>query len=80
MQKKGKRNKYRLAIEGKRRNAGVQGGVLLALQKQTCQKLRKNQVKELAIQEKNKETAETGVNRGFLLALKTETLLQKRKK
>jgi len=30
MQKKGKRNKYRLAIEGKRRNTGVQGGVPLS--------------------------------------------------
>ena len=30
MQKKGKRNKYRLVIEGKRRNTGVQGGVPLS--------------------------------------------------
>ena len=30
MQKKGKRNKYRLAIEGKRINTGVQGGVPLS--------------------------------------------------
>ena len=30
MQKKGKRNKYRLAIEGKRRNMVVQGGVPLS--------------------------------------------------
>ena len=57
----------------------------LALQKQTYQKLRKVQVKGLEIQGKTKElyeekAAETGVEGGVLLALKTETLLQKRKK
>ena len=54
MQKKGKRNKYRLAIKGKRRNTGSKGVSPLALEKKTCQKLRKIQEKGLAIQGKTK--------------------------
>ena len=64
MQKKGKRNKYRLAIEGKRRNTGVQGVSPLALQKQTCQKLRKIQGKGRAIQGKTKNCMEKNRNGG----------------
>ena len=64
MHNKGKRNKYRIAIEGKRRNTGVQGVSSLALQKQTCQKLRKIQVKGLAIQGKTKNCMEKNRNGG----------------
>ena len=64
MQKKGKRNKYRLAIEGKRRNTGVQGVSPLALQKQTCQKLRKIQVKGCATQGKTKNCTKKKQKRG----------------
>ena len=56
----------------------------LALQKQTCQKLRKIQVKGLAIQGIIKElyeekAAETGVEEGVLVALKTEICCKKGK-
>ena len=64
LQKKGKRNKYRLAIEGKRRNTGVQGGVPLGLEKKTCQKLRKIQEKGLAIQGKTKNCTKKKQKRG----------------
>ena len=64
MQKKGKRNKYRLAIEGKSRNTGVQGGVPLVLQKQTCQNLRKIQVTGLAIQGKQRTVRRKSRNGG----------------
>ena len=82
MQKKGKRNKYRLAIEGKRRNTWIQGGVPLSAGEKTCQKLRRYKKKDLLFKENKElyeEKAETGVE-GGVLALKTETLLQKRKK
>ena len=73
-----------MQLKEKEETQGSKGVSPLALQKQTCQKLRKIQVKEIAIQGKNKELyeekAETGVEGGVLLALKTETLLQKRKK
>ena len=43
---------------------GVQGGVPLALQKQTCQKLRKIQVKGLATQGKTKNYTKKKHKRG----------------
>ena len=64
MQKKRKKNTHRLAIEGKRKNTGVQGVSLLALQKQTCQKLRKIQVKGVAIQGKSKNCSKKKQKRG----------------
>ena len=83
MQKQGKRNKYRLAIEGKRRNTGVQGGVPLSAGEKNLPKAQKDTRKRTCYSRKNKELyeekAETGVE-GGVLALKTETLLQKRKK
>ena len=82
MQKKGKRNKYRLAIEGKRRNTGGQGGVPLSAAETNLPKAYNDTSKRACYSRKNKELyeekAETGVEGGFL-ALKTEILLKKGK-
>ena len=62
---------------------GSKGVSPLALQIQTCQKLRKIQGKGLANQGKTKNCMEknrNGGRRGVLLTLKTETLLQKKEK
>ena len=55
MQKKGKRNKYRLAIEGKRRNTGVQGGVPLSAAETNLPKASKDTRKRTCYSRKNKE-------------------------
>jgi len=76
MQKKGKRNKYRLAIEGKRRNTGV-------CRNKLAKSLERYKEKDLLFKEKQRTVwrkTETVVEGGVLLALKTETLLQKREK
>ena len=79
MQKKGKRNKYRLAIEGKRRNTGVQGGVpLSAGEKKIAKSLERYKKKDFLFKEKQKTVRRKSRNGGQrgVLALKTETLRQ----
>ena len=80
MQNKGKRNKYRLAIEGIRRNTGSKGVSPLALQKQTCQKLRKMQGKGLAIQGKTMEKNRNGGRRGCPPSAEDKLCYKKREK
>ena len=79
LKRRGRKQKADLEFLGKRKvnneeeKTGVQGGVPLAPQKQTCQKLRKIQVKGLAIKGKRKETNDeksekTGVQGGVPVA------------
>ena len=83
MQRKEKEINTDLQLKEKEETRGSKGVSPLALEKKTCQKLRKIQQKELAIQGKTKNCTKKKQKRGskgVFLALTTETLLQKRKK